>query len=81
MTFRRDSLATDLTYQLQSTSDLTAWTTIAQSTAGTPATGQNGGTVLSDNVITAPFQLVTVKQTLPSATGNVKFIRLKVERF
>ena len=81
VTFRRDSLATDLTYQLQASSDLTAWTTIAQSTAGTPANGQNGGTVVSDSVITAPFQLVTVKQLLPSGTGNVKFIRLKVERF
>ena len=81
ITFRRDSLATDLNFQLQTTSDLTTWTTLAQSTAGAPATGQNGGTVLSDNVITAPFQLVTVRQTLPSATGNVKFVRLKVERF
>ncbi len=81
VTFRRDSLATDLAYQLQTSSDLATWTTIAQSAAGAPATGQNGGTVLSDTVLTAPFHLVTVRQTLPPGTGNAKFVRLKVDRF
>jgi glucose/arabinose dehydrogenase len=81
VTFRRDSLATDLVYQLQTSSDLATWTTIAQSAAGAPATGQNGGTVLSDTVLTAPFHLVTARQTLPPGTGNAKFVRLKVDRF
>ncbi len=37
-TFRRDPLATDLTYNLQTCSDLVGWTTIASSVAGATAT-------------------------------------------
>ena len=81
VTFRRDGLATDLVYQLQSTSDLTTWTTMAESRAGGMAVGQNGGRVVSEATMTGPFQLVTVEQTLPVGEGRRKFVRLKVERF
>ena len=39
VTFRRDQLATDLTYELQASSDLTTWTTLAQSVGGATPTG------------------------------------------
>jgi len=80
LTFRRDSAATDLTYQLQTSPDLVAWTTIATSLAGNGAQGSNGGSVQSDTVITGTLRLVTVRETLSAAVKSRRFVRLNVIR-
>lgn len=81
VTFRRDSAATDLNYQLQTSSDLITWTTIAQSNAGAAPAGQNGGVVVSDVALTGTVRLVTARQTLPAGANSKKFVRLQVDRF
>jgi glucose/arabinose dehydrogenase len=77
ITFRRDPRATDLTYQLQTSGDLSAWTTIAQSTAGAVSTGSG---FVSESVIpgNAPVVTVTAQETLPSPAK--RFSRLLVLR-
>ncbi|MDZ4404474.1 PQQ-dependent sugar dehydrogenase [Prosthecobacter sp.] len=80
VTFRRDSAATDLTYQLQTSTDLTTWTTIAQSVGGAAATGLNGGSIISDNTLSGTVKLVTAKQTLVAGANDRKFVRLRVDR-
>jgi hypothetical protein len=82
ITFRRSPAATDLTYRLQTSVDLVTWTTIATSTAGTSATGQNGGTVVSDTEIAgqAPQRLVTVTRNLTQPDGTRHFTRLHTSR-
>ena len=80
ITFRRDSLAIDLTYLLQTSGDLNTWITIARSSAGTAAIGTNGGIVTSDQTISSPFQLVTAQENSPAGSSTVRFVRLKVER-
>lgn len=81
ITFRRDTEATDLTYQLQISSDLINWTTVAQSVAGGGATGQNGGVVESDDPLVWPVNLVTVRKNLAAGSNSRQFVRLKVDRF
>ncbi|MBS0660703.1 MAG: PQQ-dependent sugar dehydrogenase [Verrucomicrobia bacterium] len=80
ITFRRDSAATDLTYQVQTSSDLSAWTTIATSTAGAAPVGANGGSIVSDAPLTGTMRLVTVGQNLPSGSNARKFVRVLVTR-
>ena len=81
VTFRRDTAATDLTYKLQTSSDLTNWTTIAQSAAGAAPAGQNGGVIVSDAGLGGTVKLVTARQTLPAGSNNKRFVRLQVDRF
>lgn len=78
LTFRRDTQATDLTYQLQVSDNLTNWTTIAESINGAAATGQNGGSVLSDAALGGTVNLVTVKRTLSGTSVSKQFVRLNV---
>lgn len=80
VSFRRDTGATDLTYKLQTSSNLTTWTTIAQSTAGAATVAQNGGVIVSDSFLTGGINLVTVRQTIPAASADRKFVRLQVDR-
>jgi glucose/arabinose dehydrogenase len=80
ITFRRDSSATDLTYQLQISGDLTNWTTVAQSTGGATAIGQNGGVVQSDNALSGNARVVTVLKNLAAGSNGKQFARLRVER-
>ncbi len=81
VTFRRDTAATDLTYKLQTSSDLINWTTIAQSVGGATATGENGGVIPWPEVIlSGSIRLVTVRQTLPAGSNEKKFVRLQVDR-
>lgn len=80
VTFRRDSSATDLTYHLQTSSNLSTWTNIATSTAGATAVGANGGSVLSDNLISGTARLVTVRENLPAGSNEKRFVRLQVLR-
>ena len=82
ITFRRSPAATDMTYRLQTSVDLVNWTTIATSTAGNPAEGQNGGTVVSEAEIAgqAPQLIVTVTRNLTPPDGARHFARLQTSR-
>ena len=80
VTFRRDRLATDLTYNLQAGGNPSQWITIAQSEGGAAATGQNGGVVVSDLVMAGSIHLVTARLTLPAGSNHRQFVRLQVER-
>ena len=74
--FRRDPLATDLTYALQTGSNLVDWTTLVTSTAG----GVPAGTgFVSEAVTDAPFLNVTVKHTVVPGSSK-QLYRLKVTR-
>lgn len=79
-TFRRDTNATDLTYRLQISSNLSQWTTIASSTTGGPAVGENGGEIVSENGLVDSVNLVTVRVTLPAGANSRQFVRLQVDR-
>lgn len=77
ITWRRDPLATDLTYQLQGSGDLLFWTTLAQSVNGGVPTGP-GYQSESEIPGQAPFRNVIVTDTAPA--GSQRFFRLKVTR-
>ncbi len=79
-TFRRDTSATDLTYRLQISDDLTSWTTIAESAGGAAPAGQNGGVVDSDATLSGSIRLVTVSVTLSGTDTGRHFVRLSVAR-
>lgn len=76
-TFRRDPRATDLTYLLQASSDLTAWTTVVQSVAGAVPTGSAFSSE-ADAPAEAPVKIVTATETFP--TGTKHFVRIQVIR-
>lgn len=77
VTFRRDPRATDLTYVLQASSDLTAWSTIVQSAAGAIPAG-SAFTSEADAPGEAPVRTVIATETLPA--GSKRFVRLQVMR-
>ena len=77
VTFRRDPRATDLTYNLQSSSDMAAWGTILQSAAGAVPTG-SGFISETDAPGEAPVKVVTAMETLP--TPAKRFFRLQILR-
>jgi glucose/arabinose dehydrogenase len=78
-TFRRDALATDLTYVLQASNDLVAWDDIVRSTGGSasavlvPWPG-----MVSETDLGGQIKQVTAQETLPSPAR--RFIRLRVTR-
>ena len=76
-TFRRDPLATDLTYELQASSDLVTWNTLCQSVGGATPTGTG---YVSESVISgqSPYRNVIVSDATP--VGVKRFFRLKVMR-
>lgn len=77
VTFRRDPLATDLTYELQASSDLATWTTLAQSVGGGVPTGIGyvGESVIAGQ---SPYRNVVVSDTVP--VGGKRFFRMKITR-
>jgi hypothetical protein len=80
ITFRRDSSATDLTYNLQTSDDLIIWNTIATSVGGALAAGENGGNILSDSLVSGTIRLVTVSENLAAGFNEKRFVRLEVLR-
>jgi len=80
ISFRRDSSATDLTYNLQTSENLLGWTTIATSVGGSLTTGNNGGTVVSDTVVSGTIRLVTVVENLAAGSNGKRFVRLEIIR-
>lgn len=77
ITFRRDPRAVDLTYLLQTSSDLKNWTTIVQSTAGGTPTG-SGYVSETDAPGESPIRIVTGTEVLPAPAN--RFARLQVVR-
>jgi hypothetical protein len=76
MTFTRMTTATDLTYAVQVSPDLTNWTDVAVSVAGGVTSG--AGFVAETGV--APALSVEVKDTTAATPGTKRFMRLKVTR-
>lgn len=76
MTFHRSSSATDLTYTVQGSSDLTNWTDLASSISG----GQTSGAGFVSETGTAPNLTVEVHDTISTdnAPNGLRFIRLKI---
>jgi hypothetical protein len=78
--FNRSSVATDLTYIVEATDDLTGtWTELAHSTAGGPLTA-TGGVVVSDTggppiYLDEVHDIVTVP---PMTSDPARFIRLRI---
>ena len=77
ITFHRSSLATDLTYIVQASSDLVDWTQVLATSAGGAATTGPG---FVSETGPAPTFLVEVRDTQPvnTTTGSRRFLRLKV---
>lgn len=75
--FRRDMLATDLTYILQTSSDLISWNNIVQSTGGAVSGGPG---FVSETTITGQPTLRTVlaQETLSPLT--TEYVRLRITR-
>ena len=80
ITFLRDSSATDLTYRLQTSDNLSEWTVIATSTAGATTSAQNGGMLMSDLVHSGTVRQVTISENLPLGSNDKRFVRLEVLR-
>ncbi|MES2709701.1 MAG: PQQ-dependent sugar dehydrogenase [Verrucomicrobiota bacterium] len=77
--FRRDILAVDVTYRLQISSDLSTWTTLAESANGAEATGP-GFVSETSNPNLVRIRTVNVRDTLPASTAGKRFLRLLVTR-
>lgn len=77
ISFRRDPRAVDLTYTLQTSSDLVNWSDIVQVVGGGPPSGSG---LLSEGEIAGeePIILVTAQETFPTFTK--RFARLRVVR-
>ena len=74
-TFRRDAAATDLTYRLQTSTDLVAWTDIVQSAGGAVASGSG---FVSESIVSGQIELVTAQETVLSPVN--RFVRLRITR-
>ena len=73
ITFRRDTLATDLEYYLETSGDLVGWAVLAQSLAGGVPTGPG---YQSEASAGGSIRVVTARRTLP--TPATQFVRLRV---
>lgn len=76
LTFRRDPLATDLTYRAQMSTDLSDWTDLATSAAGAVPSGPG---FVSEAVVDTAFRNVTVQDNVPQGAAR-RLYRLKVTR-
>ena len=74
--FRCDGTRTDLTYIVQASDDLAAWTDIARSIGGAMAVpSDSSGAIVSDSG--SGLRTVTVMDIPQSAMGGPRFLRLK----
>ena len=76
MTFNRSSLATDITYIVQGSSDLVSWTDLGTSTAGGVTTGSG----FVGEAGSAPAFNVEVRDTVPydGNPATKRYLRLKI---
>ncbi len=77
ITFRRNPAATDLTYIVEASGNLTTWTPIASSTGGA-ATTNLGGALSINETGTSPL-IVTVIDGVSMAPPASRFLRLTLE--
>jgi hypothetical protein len=73
--FTRVPLATDITYIVESSPDLTAWTTVATGSDGGALTGPG---VVTDNASSTVPHTVEVRDTVAATTASRRFLRLRV---
>ena len=74
-TFQRDADAKDLTYILQTSSDLISWSNIVQSIGGAVSSGTG---FVSENNIGGQIMLVTAQETVLSPVN--RFVRIRINR-
>lgn len=81
ITFRRDPRATDLTYVLEASYNLTAWQNITSSANGATA---SGSAFFSDSLIPGetPLRLVTAVESNPAGSESAlrRYVRLRISK-
>lgn len=75
MTFRRDPRAKDISYCLETSSDLVTWSVVTQSEAGATPYG-SAYVSEADAPGESPVKVVTAQEVLPS--GMKRFVRVKI---
>jgi hypothetical protein len=86
ITFQRDERATDLTCEVQSSDDLSTWTTIDRSASGQPFAGVNGffsaiaETSASPIASVGVIRQVAVQDVVDLATHLRPFLRVSVAK-
>ena len=76
--FTRNAANTDLTYTVQASSDLVAWSPIASSTAGAATVGSGAHSVAESGG--GAIKTVTVEDSQPRSAASVRFLRVKLLR-
>jgi beta-galactosidase len=76
LVFQRDTIATDIVYQVQASDDLSSWTTIASNTPGNALTG-SGASVSEPG--SGTLRQVTVIDNA-TADDEKRYLRLRVQR-
>jgi len=69
---------TDLTYEVQVSSDLTGWTTIARSIGGAATVGNGAHSVAESGA--GDVRTVVVEDTTPIAVSEKRFLRVRIGR-
>ncbi len=77
--FNRDTGETDINYLVEASSDLLAWTTVAQSVAGASTVGLSGSEGVTETAIAGTSQRRVTVEAAPSTSGS-QFLRLRVTR-
>lgn len=78
ISFSRDPLKTDLTYEVEASTDLTTWTTIARSINGGATTSLSGATV--SEVPAGNLLLVTVDDIVAVGSNPTRFLRVRLTK-
>jgi glucose/arabinose dehydrogenase len=76
--FRRDTQAVDLEYLLETSADLTTWTTIVRSSAGAAPVATSGAQVEQDEVLDGTIHQVQVRVGAPA--DERRFARMRLVR-
>jgi len=86
ITFRRDERAVDLTYEVQTSDNLSSWTTIATSRSGGPVVGTNGFAPEVSETSADPIasvgviRAVEVRDVVDLSTKPRRFLRVLVSK-
>ena len=76
--FTRNIGRTDLTYTIEASSNLVAWTPIASSAAGAATAGSGAHSVAESGA--GATRAVTVEDSQPAIAGSPRFLRVKIIR-
>ena len=81
LTFTRDTARTDIDYVVEASPDLSQWTPIASSTAGSPTVNLGGALSIVEGILPGTSQVtVMVKSGRVSNALDQQFLRLRVTR-